>query len=358
MRKYIILLIFTTICYAKESQIELVVAGDIFPSPSLISSGISKEGRNYLPYYEFVTNIIAKADLAISWFGGPVAGSGEKFSGSPVYNNPPEFITAAIAAGFDLFFHTNHLLDRGLKGLIRTIEFFKTNGSVYLGTYLSEEESKKIYYFEKNGIKIAILSYLYGANAKVKTEKWMINYIDPLKISNDIAKAKTEKADFVIVGLHWGNEYERFPSKEQKSLAKYIISSGADMILGSHPHVIQPAELIDGKFVIYSFGNFLSSQRKRYTDAGLIAKFIIEKKDGKTFLKKASYIPTWVKWKLNPDGKKYTIRILPIPEFDKKYKKKETKILSKEEYEKMMIAFKDTISHLNNTNIPFLYEEE
>lgn len=357
MKKVFLFFVLITICYAKESNVEIIVAGDIFPSPSLINSGIEKNGRNYLPYYEFITNYINKADLAIAWFGGPVAGKGEEFSGYPVYNNPPEFIKAAIEAGFDIFFHTNHLLDRGLKGLIRTIEFFKTNGSVYLGTYLTEEESKKIYFFEKNGIKIAILSYLYGANAKVKTEKWMINYIDPVKISNDIVKAKGEKADFIIVGLHWGNEYERKPSAEQKKLAKYIIASGADMILGSHPHVIQPAEMIDGKFVIYSFGNFLSSQRKRYTDAGLMARFIIEKKDGKTYLKKASYIPTWVKWQLIKD-QKYLIRVLPIPEFDRKYKNKETKLLSKQEYEKMMLAFKDTVNHLNNTNIPFLYEGE
>ncbi len=354
MKKILALLMLTLPLYPQIKTIKLSVTGDIFPSPSLIESGITKEGRNYLPYYEYVTNIIQSSDLAIAWFGGPVAGKNEEFSGYPVYNNPPEFITAAIDAGFDIFFHTNHLLDRGLKGLIRTIEFFKKNNSTYLGTYLDEEESKKIYYFEKNGIKLALLSYLYGANANVKVEKWRINFIDPIKISNDIFQARKEGADFIIVGLHWGNEYERFPSKSQKELAKKIFSYGADMILGSHPHVIQPAEIIDGKFIIYSFGNFLSSQRKRYTDAGVIANFIIEKKDNKTYLKKTSYIPTWVKWKINPN-KKYTIRILPISEFNKKYKHKETKLLTKEEYEKMMIAYKDTKAHLT---IKDVFEEE
>ncbi len=356
MKKFFLFFLLINFGYGKDF-VEIVVTGDIFPSPSLINSGITKKGRDYLPYYEYVTNIISQSDLAIAWFGGPVAGEGESFSGYPAYNNPPEFIVAAIKAGFDIFFHTNHLLDRDLKGLIRTIEFFRKNGANYLGTYLTEEESQKIYYFEKNNIKIAILSYLFGANANIKTEKWRINYINPIKISNDIIRAKNEKADFIIVGMHWGEEYIRFPSKEQKKLAKFIISCGADMILGSHPHVIQPAELIDGKFVIYSFGNFLSSQRKRYTDAGIIARFLIEKKDGKTYLKKASYIPTWVKWKLDKNNK-YIIRVLPIPEFDKKYRNKETRILSEEEYRKMMLAFKDTTSHLNNKNIPFLDEGE
>ncbi len=361
MKKLFLFLFIGLKLFAQEPEalLQIIIAGDIFPSPSLINGGINPDGtRNYLPYYEYVKDIIKEGDLSIAWFGGPVAGEKEEFSGYPVYNNPPEFAKAAVEAGFDLFFHTNHLLDRGIKGLIRTLKFFKSLNSLYLGAYENEEESKKIYYFEKSGIKVAILSYLYGANAPVKTEKWMINFIDLQKISNDILTAKSEGANFIIVGLHWGEEYKRFPSRQQKQLAKMIASFGADVIAGSHPHVIQPAEKIGKTFVIYSHGNFLSSQRKRYTDCGIITRLRIEKRDGQTYLKSASYIPVWVKWQYHTSAKKFITRVLPIIEIHRKYLKKEIKILSKNEYEKMMLAFKDTILHLNNKDISFLYEGE
>lgn len=353
----------------KASQVTLIVTGDIFPSPSLIKGGVSKDGkRNYLPYYEYVTNIISSSDIAACWFGGPVAGKGEEFAGYPCYNNPPEFISAAIDAGFDIFFHTNHLLDRGIKGLIRTLNYFKSLGTIYLGAFLTEEESKKIYYVEKNGIKIAFLSYLYGANMPVKVEKWMINYIDLTKITNDIMRAKEEKADFIVVALHWGNEYERFPSEKQKKMAREIASAGADLILGSHPHVIQPAELIittnknilHKTLVIYSFGNFLSSQRKRYSDCGIIAKFIIEKNSaGNTAtLKSSTYIPTWVKWTYSKEKNNYITRVLPILRAKKDYEERKSNLLSKEEYEKMLQAYRDTVEHLDNPEIPFLCDSE
>jgi len=375
--KYLALLLIFSITlkiqslYAQKqdySQVEIMVCGDIFPSPSLINSGIQNDGkRNYLPYYEYVTNILQSADLAMAWFGGPVAEKNQNFSGYPVYNNPPEFIVAAIEAGFDVFLHTNHLLDRGIKALLRTIEFYRSHGSIYLGAYSSKDESEKIYYFEKNNIKIAILSYLYGANSSIKTPSWMINYIDPEKIKKDIEKAKKENADFIVVCLHWGEEYERYPNENQKKLARLISSFGADMILGSHPHVLQPAELVittnngitHSTFVIYSFGNFLSSQRKRYTDCGIIARFIIRKENQKgTYLFSKSYIPTWVKWEYKSGKKKYLIRVLPIIKTIKDYEQGKFKILSKYEYEKMKIALNDTIAHLDNKEILFLHEEK
>jgi len=169
------------------------------------------------------------------------------------------------------------------------------------------------------------------------------------------------------ITFHWGTEYERFPSEEQKLMAREIAFAGADLILGSHPHVIQPAEVITTTnsggqikkvFVIYSFGNFLSSQRNRYSDCGLMARFQIEKNGNTTFLKKASYIPTWVKWSFNNKSNKYIIKILPIWKTKKEYITGNIEYLSREEYNKMILAWDDTISHLDNPSIPFMHEED
>lgn len=354
---------------ARTSTVNLIAAGDIFPSPSLIQGGIRADGtRDYTPYYRFIEPYVKEADLATAWFGGPVAGPGEEFTGYPEYNNPPEFALAPKLAGFDILFHTNHLLDRGVQGMLRTIDFFRDNGLVYLGVYDTEEASKETTIIEKNGIEIAFLSYLYGINGRRAPQKWMVDLIDPAKIEADIRKARERGADFVIVAMHWGVEYARQPNQEQIDLAARIASCGADMILGSHPHVIQPAACIETRteagetrktFVIYSCGNFLCSQRKRYTDCGLLLKYTLEKdhSTGRTTLAKTSYVPTWVKWQYNQAKRECVVFVLPIRQAMLEYERREIDYLTAEDYAKMKTAWEDTVAHLDNAEIGFVHEE-
>jgi poly-gamma-glutamate synthesis protein (capsule biosynthesis protein) len=349
------------------SSVEILSAGDIFPSQRIIDGGFQTNGgRDFSYSYQSIKPIIEKADIATAWFGGPIAEEGStNFSGYPRYNNPPEYPLAAKDAGFDILLHTNHLFDQGLDGFLRTIRFFKKMNLPYLGIYETEEESKTVFILEKNNIKIAFLSYLYGVNEEAPRKDWMVNLIDLKKIKNDIEQSKQKGADFTIVFFHWGTEYQRYPDKEQRKAAKKIASFGADLIVGSHPHVIQPAEMLETTnssgqtnkvFIIYSMGNFLSSQRNRYSDCGLLLRYQIEKNAGKTYLKSIGYIPTWVMWHNNEKTGQWKAVILPIKETLDLLKTKKELFLTKEDAQNIKTAWDDTTEHLDNPGIPFLHE--
>jgi poly-gamma-glutamate capsule biosynthesis protein CapA/YwtB (metallophosphatase superfamily) len=368
----LLLFIFTLDLFSQNniSQVNLICTGDIFPGFRMLAGGIQANGkRDYNSFYSEVKPYIEGADIATGWFGGPLAAPGENVSGYPKYNNPPEFIQAQKDAGYDIIFHTNHLLDHDIDGLFRTLRFFKKIGMVYLGGYETEEQSKNTLIINTNNIKIAFLSYLYGANGNFppKGMKWAVNFIVTNKIKSDIEKAR-QNADFVIVAMHWGVESERQPNLEQTSLATNMALWGADMILGSHPHVIEPAGMIEtaltnGKtrktFVIYSMGNFLSSQTNRYSDCGLMLHYQVEKNSGtgETYLKKISYIPTWVLWKKDIKKQKWSLKIYPTQEGMRAFSSKTDPALTRDDYDNMKLSWDDTLSILDKPDIGFFHED-
>ena len=195
-----------------------------------------------------------------------------------------------------------------------------------IGTY--KEPNNTILITDINGIKIALLSYSYGFNGLEHTLSeeefsFMVNQIDEDIIKEDIEKAKALESDTVVIFIHWGNEYQREPSEYQVELGRKMVEWGANIVLGSHPHVVQKSEIIHygGKdnFIIYSMGNFLSNQCKestsnQYTEDGIMVKIQIEKdlSEGDTKIKDITYIPTWVR-RYEDHGLKY--EILPIKDF-------------------------------------------
>lgn len=347
---------------------ELLAVGDIFPSISLIAGGVTAQSnRDYTPYFEFVKPVISKADIATAWFGGPVEGTNKVYTGYPTYNNPPELPLAAKDAGFDIFFHTNHLFDQGIRGLINTVAFFRKTGLKMIGMYDSEEASAEIAIVEKNGIRIAFLSYLYGSNIPLAHPKWMVNYINARKIGGDIRSAREKGADFVIVAPHWGTEYRRAPDDYQLANARVIASLGADMILGSHPHQLEPADIlfttntngaVRKTFVIYCLGNYLHTMLIRYTDCGMMLRYRIEKnlRTGETSLKKTSYIPVWLFWRAEAGGK-YIIRVVPTKKAMDDYRNGKKWIFNDGDFAKMKLSWDDTVALLDNPKIGFLHEE-
>lgn len=342
------------------NKIEIISVGDIFIHESVLKSVYQKENKtyNFYPCFEEVESYLKKADIVTCWFGGVLDTVGP-YTGYPCFKTPKNLAEVSEKVGFKITFRTNHTLDYGEKGLKTTTHILKKYNLIQIGAYDNEEESKNIYVFEKDNIRISFLSYTYGTNGIPIPKPWMVNLIDLEKIKRDVEKAK-RISDFVIVALHFGNEYERYPNKEQKRIVREVIKFGADMIIGSHPHVIQPVELveIDNKkvFVAYSLGNFFCGQRKRYTDTGIMLKYIIDKRDNKVFLKEISYIPCWIaKYK---EGEKYKFKILPIKKFLKLYKEGKIKYLTKENILRMEEALKETVNHINNPKINFLCEDD
>ncbi len=183
----------------------------------------------------------------------------------------------------------------------------------------------------------------------------MVNLIDTNKIKEDLKRAK-ELADFIIAALHFGEEYQRFPKEYQKTIVYFVAENGADLIIGSHPHVIQPVELLTTKdkkkvYVAYSLGNFFCGQRKRFTDTGIILKYQISGKRGKAELKAINYLPVWIgKYQING---KYHFKIFPLKKSLRLYEEGKLKFLTAKEYQRMKEADKETVSHIDNPKIGF-----
>lgn len=300
--------------------------GDIFIHQSILKSVYQKETKDYNFYscFEEVEPYLKEVDIATCWFGG-VSDTIGPYSGYPSFKRPENFGEVLKRVDFKITFRTNHTLDYGEKGLRIT-----TN-----------------------------LSSTYGTNGIPIPKPWMVNLIELEKIKKDIERAK-KLSDFVIVALHFGKEYERYPNREQKRIVREIAKFGADMIIGSHPHVIQPVEIIEVDnrkiFVAYSLGNFFCGQRKRYTDTGIMLKYTIDKEENRVKLKEISYLPCWIaKYKTKED---YKFKILPIKKFLKLSYDGKINYLSKENINRMEEALRETIKHIDNPKINFVCEND
>ena len=308
--------------------ITISVVGDLMCHTQQIKDAKLSDGSfDFSHTFEFVKHILEKADLTIGNLETVLGGADKNFSGYPLFNSPDEFALAIKEAGFDLLVTANnHCLDRGFYGLERTIKILESLGIKQSGTYITEENSEKILFLEIKNVKIAFLSYTYGTNGipTPKGKEFCVSYIDMEKIRKDIQKAKQQNPDKIIVYLHWGNEYQRFPDKSQKQLADFLFNNGVDIILGSHPHVIQPSEfkLIADSignqkkvFVIYSMGNLISNQRKRFTDSGVIVHFSLIKNfsTNETFIDTITFTSTYVS---KSNGR---FRIIPVKEALQKF---------------------------------------
>ncbi|MEW8973693.1 MAG: CapA family protein [Tissierellaceae bacterium] len=307
-------------------NIDLLAVGDImFHIPQIKSAKIKDGSYDFVPVFKHVREYIEGADIAIANFE-TVTVDERRYSGFPRFNSPGASILALKEIGFDILSTANnHSLDQGKQGVISTLKNIEDVGLKSIGTY--NEPQTELFVEEVQGINIGFLSYTYGVNgleATLSKEElsYMINLIDEDKIEKDISDLREREVDIIVVFIHWGYEYHREPSKYQIELGNKMIGWGANIVLGSHPHVIQRAETIDynGKnnFVIYSMGNFISNQSEittgnPYTEDGVMVKINIEKnlESGETSIKDIDYIPTWVH-KFKEEGKlKY--EILPVP---------------------------------------------
>ena len=210
---------------------------------------------------------------------------GKPYSGYPCFSAPDSYADALTDAGFDLMLTANnHTLDRRDRGLLRTLDYLDSRNVSHLGTYRNKAERDSVLPMikEVEGFKIAFLNYTYGTNGITLRSDAVVDYIDRSIMASDIDKARAAGAEIVTVCIHWGNEYELLPSKAQKSMADFLIEHGADMIIGSHPHVIQPMEMRKNSkgrnvLLVYSLGNFISNMKTRDTRGGALVKAVLRR---------------------------------------------------------------------------------
>ncbi len=245
-------------------------------------------------------------DFVIGNLETTFGGKEKEISSFPMFNTPDSFLDALKDAGFNLVTTANnHSMDTFQSGVVRTLDKLDEYGIDHVGTYRSKEERDTILIKEANGIRFAFLSYTYGTNGISVPEPYLVNLLDEERICQDIAKAK-EQADMVIVLPHMGNEYETAPNEAFKAWADVMFEAGADLIFASHPHVLQPMEyrMIDNGdgtqrkgFIIYSLGNFISSQTTPPRNASIVLHVTVEKTDDeKPIIQQVSFVPIWTQF--------------------------------------------------------------
>lgn len=309
------------------TTITLSFVGDLMcHSTQFNYARVDNDSFDFNPFYREISKYLSSSDFTIGNLETVTAGKSEGYSGYPFFNTPDEYITALKYAGIDLLVTANnHSLDKGEKGVLRTIEQIERNSINRVGTFSSEADRDSIRIFDINGITVAILSYTYGTNGIEipKGKDYIVNLIDYDLIRKDIISAKEKGADIIIPYYHFGDEYKRLPNKFQEEVVEKTVEFGADIIIGSHPHVIQPVRYfksqnakLDSGFIAYSLGNFFSNQRWRYSDAGIILNLILAKNvvTDSVYISEVNYIPTWVFRGETSNGKEYLI--LPAEKHD------------------------------------------
>lgn len=254
---------------AMQPEITLIMTGDMLLHTGVENAAIQEDGTySYGALFENVADEIAGADLAIVNQEVIIGGEELGVTGYPSFNAPYAFGDALMEAGFDVICHgTNHVLDKKRNGLLNCMDFWKINypQAAVLGINASQEEQDAVYVYEQDGMRIAILNYTYGTNGieLPPDMPYAVDMLDEEKVIADIKKAE-ELADFTVVCPHWGTEYRLTPDDYQKRWSQLFLENGVDLVLGTHPHVIEPVEwLVDEEtgnemLVYYSLGNFVS----------------------------------------------------------------------------------------------------
>ncbi len=303
----------------------LMVAGDVMSHMPLIKDAyVAQTGEyDYSHMLQFAAQQLEGADYAVANLETTLAG-GPNYSGYPAFNSPDALAYDAKEAGFDLLSTANnHSRDKGLDGIYRTLDVLDEAGLAHVGTYRSQEErdaNHGIYVADVGGISVAFLSYTYGLNGfRLDSDKmyavnlFNLDYYTTLEnpnyelLQSDLAAARALDTDLIAVMIHWGIEYQNAPNSHQTSLAEFLVGQGADLVLGGHPHVLQPYETItaqgwDGQeregFVCYSLGNFISNQYDpapaTMTTAILELELTKDPATGETALTRVGYVPYYM----------------------------------------------------------------
>ena len=305
-----------------DSVLTIMFTGDIMGHDGQITSAYddSTGTYSYDSVFRYVSPLLSAADIAIGNL--EVTLGGKPYKGYPTFSSPDELAMACRNAGFDILTTANnHAADRGPKGIGRTIRVLDSLNIKHTGTWINNEARDTLspLMITAKGFRLALLSYTYGTNGIVVPPPAVVSYIDTIRIGNDIKASSEKGADLVIVSVHWGTEYDTIPSAEQKLLAAAMFRSGADIIIGSHPHVIQPmTALVDStkltQPVVWSMGNFVSNQRQQRRDGGAIIGLELTKRGDRVFITEAGYILTWV-YTPTENGKR-RFCILPCSEYE------------------------------------------
>lgn len=343
----------------------LSMVGDMLLHAPVSRSGRERDGSyEYDSLFTHVKNDISASDVAL--INEEVLLAGEQFgiSGYPSFNGRFEVADAIENAGFDVVLHaTNHSMDKGKQGLLSCLKNWRKNHPEIkvTGMYDTKKKAEKITYVKKNGICLAILNYTYGTNGLPLPSDmpYAVNLLTRERVKADVKKAR-KKADFIIVCPHWGTEYYTGISEAQKEWSEFFLRLKVDLVIGTHPHVIEPVKWLKGKnghkmLVYYSLGNYVNASSRRDSNVykqfcGGMAKVTIQKDtSGKTRITEAGFVPLITHWKY---GGKISTYLLADYTRKKAEKNHLAQISSGYSYDNVVQFFRKTISKKFLTEMP------
>lgn len=283
-----------------EVPLTLIFSGDVMQHMPQITSARQSDGSyNYDPCFQFIAPFWKSGDFTVVNLETTLSQTGP-YSGYPCFSAPASLAGSLKRAGVDVVaFANNHTCDRGANGIRKTLAVLDSLGLPYLGVYtdtVSSELSQPVM-LEKDRFRVAVLNYTYGTNGLPVPKGMVVNHIDTVLIRRHIEHAREKQASHIVAFYHWGEEYRLRPEREMVALAEWSRDNGIDVVIGSHPHVVQSVET--ERKIAYSLGNFVSNQRERHRDAGLSIRLTLTHV-GEPVLE---YLPHWV-WNPYRNGKK------------------------------------------------------
>jgi poly-gamma-glutamate capsule biosynthesis protein CapA/YwtB (metallophosphatase superfamily) len=270
-----------------ETTIRLCMIGDVLLHDAIIQTSKTEYGYDFSPLFSNISDRLAGYDLKIVNQETACGGESYGITGYPSFNGPTECIDAMANTGFNLVcLATNHMLDNGISPMLSTLDYWNTNypGVGTIGAYSSAESAENIYVYQKEDFKVAVLNYTYGTNAgsgDLLSAPYCLNFLNEEKVYSDIQRAK-EISDFVIVIPHWGTEHNLGTDASQDYWATQFNEWGVDLVIGSHPHVIEPIEAKTSStghttVIFYSLGNFVSNPANANLMVGAMADVTLTK---------------------------------------------------------------------------------
>ena len=349
---YLFLLCFLWSSSIKSQEVSFLFMGDIMGHGPQIKSAWqeNKKQYEYSEVFNPLEDIISSVDFAIGNLEVTLAG--KPFKGYPQFSSPDELAVACKNSGMDvLVTANNHSCDRKNKGIVRTLDVLDSLKILHTGTFkdVNKREKNNLLVLSKEGINVGLLNYTYGTNGLPFSDPVYVNLVDSVLIKKDVINAKNKDLDKLIVFVHWGYEYKDFPNSYQKKYNRFFQDLGVDVVIGSHPHVIQPmvySKENNHEFLtVFSLGNFVSNQRAERKDGGAMFRLSFQKTDNNIQISRKEYIPVWVHKYMEKE--KYHFQILPCarPIYNEKY------FSNKEDFQKMKTFLDNTRAHLNTNNL-------
>jgi poly-gamma-glutamate synthesis protein (capsule biosynthesis protein) len=296
----------------------LLASGDVLPHGPVLQQARAYGRRvgqpyDFRPMFADIRPLVTEADLAVCHLEVPLSRAGRDISSWPAFNAPRQLAVALRWAGYDACSTaSNHSMDQGPRGIAATLDVMDAAGLRHAGMARNAREAGQSTIVTVRGLRVGLLSYTYGLNSgrPPSNQPWLVKLIDPRRILTDARAARAAGAQFVVVLLHWGQEYRSTPTPWQREVAKRLLAAPeVDLILGHHVHVVQPIERVGGKWVAYGMGNSLSNQTPACCAAGsqdgVLVKVRVTERAGRLRARDARYLPTWVE---HP-----SFRIRPVP---------------------------------------------